>query len=80
VAPPQHALELLWQRLGPEREEISFAHSGQEIEADTGEDPVSMTRDERSEIGRGRVLEVLREVCEESPELDSDWFAVSSDL
>ncbi len=36
-----------------------------------------MTRDERIEIGRRAVLDALREVCDRSPELKSDWFAVS---
>jgi hypothetical protein len=81
VAPPPDAIELLWRELGSEREEISFANNGGEIEARTGEDePVAMTRDERAEIGRRRVLAVLREVCEESSALEPEWFAVSSDL
>ena len=36
-----------------------------------------MTRDERIEIGRRAVLDVVRETCDGSPELKSDWFAVS---
>jgi hypothetical protein len=38
-----------------------------------------MTRDERTEIGRRVVLDVVQEVCEAS-DLESDWFAVSSEL
>ncbi|HYB22668.1 MAG TPA: hypothetical protein VED41_02645 [Solirubrobacteraceae bacterium] len=78
--PPADALELLWQRLGSRRAEVSFAKVGGEITARTGEDaPVSMTRDERSEIGRRAVLDLVEEVCEGAPDLKSDWFAVSSD-
>jgi len=82
VAPPPDAIELLWQRLGVQHGDVSFAKAGAlVIEARTdSEPPVSMTRDEREQIGRRVVLDVLREVCEDFPELESDWFAVSSDL
>ena len=44
-----------------------------------GEDaPISMERDEREEIGRRAVLDIVRSVCERAPELKSDWFAVST--
>lgn len=80
AAPPENALELLWQQLGSDRDEVSFSKVGAEITAMTGEDaPVSMTRDERSEIGRRAILDLVREVCDEAPELRSDWFAVSSE-
>jgi hypothetical protein len=76
--PPDDALDLLWQRLGAGRDEVSFAKVGAEIRATVGEDaPVSMTRDERVEIGRRAILEILTDVCELAPELKSDWFAVS---
>jgi hypothetical protein len=78
-APPADALDLLLERLGARRDEVSFAKVGSEIRATTGEDaPVSMTRDERMEIGRRVVLNVVRDVCETVPELRSDWFAVSA--
>jgi hypothetical protein len=78
--PPEDALELLWQRLGTSREEVSFAKVGSEIKASVGDDaPVSMTHDERSDIGRRKVLEIVTDVCELAPELKSDWFAVSAE-
>ena len=78
-SPPDDAVELLWERLGSCREEVSFAKVGPEIRATTDEDaPVSMTRDERADIGRRAVLAVVRDVCEGAPELRSDWFAVST--
>jgi len=74
---PADALELLWQRLGPRREETRFAKGGAEITATWGEDaPVSMERAERAVIGRRAVLDIVREICERSPELQSDWFAI----
>jgi len=74
---PADALELLWQRLGPRREEISFAKVGMEITARMIEDaPVSMTHDERREIGRRAVLNVIRDVCEGATEITLDWYAV----
>jgi hypothetical protein len=81
MAPPADALDLLWQHLGSERGQMSFQKRTGEITVIPGEDePVSMTRDERVHIGRRAVLDILREVCEEAPELRSDWFAVSSEL
>lgn len=78
--PPADALELLWQQLGADRDDVSFTKAGTEIRATVGEDaPVSMTRDERAEIGRRAVLDVVLGVCEQAPELKSDWFAVSLD-
>jgi hypothetical protein len=75
---PEDALELLVQRLGPRREEVSFAKVGGEIWATLQSDaPVSMTHDERSDIGRRAVLDVVREVCDGMSGLKSDWFAVS---
>jgi hypothetical protein len=80
VAPPPNALELLWERLGSEWDDVSFVKAGNQIEARTGEDaPVSMTSDERAEIGRRVVLNVVLAVCDGAPELSSDWYAVSSD-
>jgi hypothetical protein len=86
TAPPD-ALELLLQRLGDSQrlgesdEEFFFAMVGPEIRATTVEDsPVSMTRDERAEIGRRAILDFVSEVCEQTPELSLDWFAISSEL
>lgn len=76
---PADALELLWKRLGRSREEIRFARKGEEIAVIWGEDaPISMESDERKEIGRRAVLDVLEAVCDRAPELKSDWFAVSA--
>ena len=75
--PPGDAIDLLWQRLGESRDEVSFAKVGPEISATWGDDASpSRMREERAEIGRRAVLEVLRDVCERSPELELDWFAI----
>jgi hypothetical protein len=77
--PPANALDLLAPRLGARREEVAFVRVGAEIWATVEADaPVSMTQDERADIGRRAVLDVVREVCEGAPDLNSDWFAVSS--
>jgi hypothetical protein len=77
-AAPADALELLSVRVGASHNGVSFAKVGRQIRAMTPEDaPVSMTRDERIEIGRRVVLDLVREACEGSTELKSDWFAVS---
>ena len=76
---PANAMDLLWQRLDASRDETSFTKVGAEIRATWGEDaPVSMERDERDELGRRAVLDIVIDVCERSPELNSDWFAVSA--
>jgi hypothetical protein len=78
-APPADALDSLWQRLGAKRDEVSFARVGDEIRATASEDlPVSMPWDERAEIRRRVVLDIVRGVCEQAAELEWDWFAVSS--
>ena len=78
---PPGALELLVAQLGERRDEFSFALVGSEIQVASTEDaPVSMTRDERAEIGRRMILDFLSEACEGTPELSMDWFAVSSEL
>jgi hypothetical protein len=77
-AAPSDALDLLWQRLDANRNETRFAKDGAEISATWGADaPVSMERDERKEIGRRAVLDIVCDVCDRAPELKSDWFAVS---
>lgn len=72
-----NAVDLLWQRLGAIHDEVSFAKVGSEITATWGEDvPASLKPDERAEIGRRAVLDIVRGVCERAPELELDWFAV----
>ncbi len=76
-AAPADALDLLWQRLDVQHEDARFARVGAEIRVTWGDSPVSMERDERDEIGRRAVLDIVFEVCDRAPELESDWFAVS---
>src|SRR5260370_174425 len=78
-AAPDNALDMLWARLGARREEGSFTRSGADIKATWGSDaPSSIDRDEREEVGRIVILEIVRDVCEQAPELSSDWFAVGA--
>jgi hypothetical protein len=78
ASPPEHALDALTERMGSRREEVSFRRVGAEIQAKLDrDDPVSMTQDERTAIGRLAVLEIVGEVCDRAPELKLDWFAVS---
>jgi hypothetical protein len=76
---PADAIELLWARLGANREGTSFAVRGSEIQA-TWESTAtrSMPRAELNEVARAAVLALLREVCDAAPELEFAWFAVSS--
>jgi hypothetical protein len=80
TAVPADALDLLWQRLdGYNNGDARFAKGDAQIRATWGEDaPISMERDEREEIGRRAVLDIVCEVCERTPELKSDWFAVGT--
>jgi hypothetical protein len=75
---PTDALPLLLQRLGRRRGDVRFTMAGKEIRASLGhEAPVSMERDEREEIGRLALLEIVQRVCEDAPELELAWFAIS---
>ncbi|HLM86303.1 MAG TPA: hypothetical protein VK272_08965 [Solirubrobacteraceae bacterium] len=78
ASPPEHALDLLTERMGNRQEDVSFVHVGAEIRANLDrDDPIAMTHDERTDIGRRAVLEIVGEVCERAPELELDWYAVS---
>lgn len=78
---PANAVDLLWQRLGASRDDVSFARVGEEIWATSAEDGWSRwTQDhERAAVGRLAILEIVREACEDQPELEVDWFAVGAD-
>jgi hypothetical protein len=79
-AAPDNALDMLWERLGARREDTSFAKDDAEIRATWGSDPPSsIDRHEREEVGRAVILEIVRDVCEQAPELKSDWYAVVAD-
>jgi hypothetical protein len=76
---PANAIDLLSERLGPKREEVSFARAGAEIRATWGEAaPFARAEEESVEVGRRVVLEAVNGVCNGDPELRSDWFAVSA--
>ena len=80
-AAPDDALDMLWERLGAHRDGTSFAKRGAEIRVIWGTDtPTSLDRIEREEVGRVAILEIVRDVCDQVPELRSDWFAVAADL
>jgi hypothetical protein len=76
---PANAIDLLWQRLPVGHREVSFARVGPEIVATLQESAptsFSMDADVRVRVGRRAVLEIVREVCGRTPELELDWFAV----
>ena len=75
---PPDAMELLLRRLGAQADEVSFAMVGDEIRATPGEaNGDSTTREMRVAVQREAVLDLIRDVCERAPELESNWFAVS---
>jgi hypothetical protein len=76
---PDYALDLLIERVGGTHKGASFVRVGPEIRVKLDrDDPISMTQDERTEIGRRAVLEIVAEVCERAPDLKLDWYAVSA--
>ncbi|HXD53998.1 MAG TPA: hypothetical protein VN618_04520 [Solirubrobacteraceae bacterium] len=78
VKPPEGVLDLLSARIPKRREDVLFSQVGGEIRARLDRDEaIAMTQDERVEIGREAVLEAVGEVCERSPDLKLDWYAVS---
>jgi hypothetical protein len=78
LTPPDRAMSLLCERLPDRSEDVRFSMAGGEIGASLDRDEsVSATHDERVEIGRRAVLGALEEICEHSPELELDWYAVS---
>ncbi len=78
VAPPDRVMSLLRERIPKRCEDVCFSISGDEIGASLDrDDSVSVTSDERVEIGRRAVLNALEEVCEWAPELSLDWYAVA---
>jgi hypothetical protein len=77
-ASPDDALDLLWARLGARRPQATFAKGSRDIKARwTVDVSVAMERDEREELGRAAILDIVRTVCAQTPELTADWYAVS---
>jgi hypothetical protein len=71
-------MELLLRRLGHRRDDVSFAMVGGDVVADSEQEEGDReTREARIEACRRAVFDIVDEVCESSPELESDWFAVS---
>lgn len=71
-------MDLLTTRMGKRREDVRFARVGGELRANLDRDePVAMTQDDRTEVGRREVLGIVADVCERAPELQLDWYAVS---
>jgi hypothetical protein len=78
-AAPAEALDLLWPRLeGNNHRDVRFDRPGNEIRATwKGGVQTSVERKVREEIARRAVFDLLCEICDGSPELKSDWYAVS---
>lgn len=74
-------IDLLWQRLGTSRDEVSFAKVGNQILATSGEDGWLQWRHdhERVAVERLVILEMVRDACQDQPKLELDWFAVRAE-
>jgi hypothetical protein len=71
-------MELLLRRLGHRRDDVTFVIAeGQIVASSELEEGDPETRRSRIEVGRRAVFDVVDEVCQASPELESDWYAVS---
>jgi hypothetical protein len=70
---------LLWPHAQAARsDEVRFVKRRTEMRAMWGEgEGTRETRDERMQVERRAVFEALREICDRTPELDADWYAVS---
>jgi hypothetical protein len=76
-ASPDDAIELLWRALPARHEDAKFTKVGSEIRVRWGDTQASSGREESAEVGRIAVLDIMRGVCERTPDLDPAWFAVS---
>ncbi len=77
ASPPQNALDLLGELIAGRRDDAYFKRAGSYISARLDrEEPVAMTQDERNEIGRRVVLEIIGDVCERTPGMKLEWYAV----
>jgi hypothetical protein len=78
MTPPDHVVELLREQIPKRREDVLFSRVGGEIRARLDrEESGWRTPSESSEIARQAVLDAVGEVCDRSPELKLDWYAVS---
>jgi hypothetical protein len=60
------------------RGDVLFSKRGNQIQARLDRETSTwMTQHERIEIGREAVIAAVGEICERSPHLKLDWFAVS---
>jgi hypothetical protein len=74
---PGDAIERLAAGLGRVREGTRFATRGTQIIATPDEDAGGLREgSEREEMGRLALLEQIGEVCERTPDLKLDWYAV----
>jgi hypothetical protein len=75
---PAEALDLLWAKLdGNTNRDVRFDRLGSEIRATwKGDAQTSVERKVREEIARRAVFDLLCDICDGSPELKSDWYAV----
>jgi hypothetical protein len=78
-AAPDDALDRLLEHLGATRADMSFTRGHSDIRARWRTDaPFGMENYEREELGRSAILEIVRAVCAQTPELEADWYAVSA--
>ena len=77
---PLDALDTLLEQLGPRRDTVAFSKEADDEMITVvweGDLSSSMAQDELTETGRRMILDIVRDVCEVTPGLDVDWFAIS---
>ncbi len=76
---PVEAIESLWPHLrAADIEDAAFAKGRDEIRANWGHgEPSQAIREEVMDRERRAVLEAVCEVCDRTPELEPDWYAIA---
>ncbi len=78
--PPPDAIALLWGALeGVRHEQLSFVRAGDRITARARDQPAGVDNDEWRERCRRSALSIVADVCERTPALELDWFAIATE-
>jgi hypothetical protein len=75
---PDDALDRLFERIGSRSGDMRFRRTAREIHATpVAEAPSGMEEDVLADIGRRALLKLISDVCEGSPDMRFEWYAVA---